>query len=374
MIDWQRGGWTGSVNRWVYREVREHVRENVTALRARYGFGERVLRRLFQIGTFGRFVGLYTLIDLAFVLTEALSTRVPPRWLPATPAFVLPSPDIKATILTVSCYFVSTQVGLLGVISLALALVTLVSQRDGSTTDVQLYYHESQSFELVASCMALLAILCTQLLWPLQFILHKLSLGTDLQAFKLGLLTLHLAWLLLNLVAVAYFIVTTFRFVQQSARERLRERYTANVVLPREMTARLRQQLYGLANNEFGDSKDDDKDDLPLVRFGVDFGEPDAIEIKRTFTRPTTVYDVRMIWVGWVARRWVARSTKVNSSSQKVGGLPTRTPILWFTPHIDYPMHGENAWCQRRGGVALTELEKFVLRRAFRFRRAPDNG
>ena len=73
------------------------------------------------------------------------------------------------------------------------------------------YYHESLSFETVASCMALLAVLCVQLLWPLQFVLHRLSLGTDLQVFKLSLLGLHLAWLLLNLSAVAFFIITTFR-------------------------------------------------------------------------------------------------------------------------------------------------------------------
>lgn len=99
-------------------------------------------------------------------------------------------------------------------------------------------------------CMALLAVLCTQFLWPLQFLLHRLGFGTDLQVFKLGLLVIHLGWLLLNLSAVAYFVTTTFRFVQQSARELLRERYTANVVQPRDITRRLRQQHYDLAMRE----------------------------------------------------------------------------------------------------------------------------
>jgi hypothetical protein len=316
------------------------------------------------------------LIDLVFIIAEAVGPWAAPHWLPAWTASAPPGPDIKTLLLNVSSYLITAQVGLLSVVSLALALVTLVSQREGSATDVQLYYHESLSFEIVASCMALLAILCVQLVWPLQFVLHRFSLGTELQVFKLGLLGLHLAWLLLNLSAVAYFIITTFRFVQQSARERLRERYTANIILPREMTARLRQQLYSIASNELMGPHGETDDSRPNVTFGFDFGEPDAIEIARTFSHPTALHDVRMLWVRWVARRWIARSAygAKKKGLRTVAGLGTRTPLLWFTPHIDDPMHGECGWCRRRGGVPLTKLEKFVLRGAFRFRRTSDDA
>lgn len=377
MIDWRRGGWTGSVNRWVRREVREHLRSNPMALRTRYSFGRRALRRFFRIGTFGRFVGLYLLIDLAFVLAEGIGAWAVPSWVPGSTASGFPPvPDVKALVLSVSSYLVTAQVGVLGVVSLALALVTLVAQREDSASDVQVYYHESFCFELVASCMALLAVLCTQLLWPLQFLLHRLSLGTDLQVFKLGLLGMHLAWLQLNLGAVAYFIVTTFGFVQQSARERLRERYTANVVLPREMTTRLRQQLYSLATNEFIGPQGNDDDERPSVTFGFDFGEPDAVEIETTFAHSTALYDVHMIWVRWVVRRWIARSAKSGNrqTSRAVAGLGARAPLLWFTPHVDHPMHGKCGWCKRRGGLPLTRFERFVLRRAFRFRRTSDGA
>jgi hypothetical protein len=378
MIDWRRGGRTGSINRWARREVREHLRSNATAVGVRYGPGVRALRRLLRFGTFGRLLGLYLAVDLCVVAAEALASHFLPGWLPAWSASGPPGPDVKALVLNVSSYLVSTQVGLLGVISLALALVTIVSQREGSATDVNLYYHESLSFELVASCLALLAVLCAQLLWPLQFLLHRLAFGSDLLVFKLFLLGVHLAWLLLNLGAAAYFIMTTFRFVQQSARERLRERYTANVVLPRDMISRVRHQLYGLASNQlvgrYGGEKGEEG--RPSVAFGFDYGAPTALEVESTFARPTVLYDVRMIWVRWVVRRWIERSSRSDEmrTVDAVAGLRRGAPVLWFTAHLDHPMHGKCGWCRRRDGVPLTFFEKLVLRRAFRFRRSSDDA
>jgi hypothetical protein len=216
----------------------------------------------------------------------------------------------------------------------------------------------------------LLAVLCAQLLWPTQFLLHWLSFGTDLQVFKLGLLGVHLLWLLLNLAALAHFIATTFGFVQQSERERLRERYTVNVVYPRDMTDRLRQQLYGLATKEL---IGDDEDGQPGVTFGFEYGDPQTVEVQSIFRRPMALHDVRMIWVRWVLRRWVKRCTEAASRKPPArSGLGHQGPLIWFTPHIDESLRGPVSWCRRRGGVPLIRLEKFVLRWAFRFRRTGD--
>jgi hypothetical protein len=86
MIDWRRGGWTGSLNRWVRREVREQLRDNVAARRARYGLAHRAFRRFFSIG---RFVALYLIIDIAIVAAEALTAWHVPGWLS------LPSPAAR---------------------------------------------------------------------------------------------------------------------------------------------------------------------------------------------------------------------------------------------------------------------------------------
>ncbi len=377
MINWRRGGWTGSVNRWVRREVREQLRANPAARRARYPLGYRALRAFFRIGTFLHFVGLYVAINVALVLAEAAVVAFRPEWIPAWTAHRPDTGlDTKSLILDVSGYLIGAQVGMLGVISLALALVTLIAQREGSSTDVQVYYHQSLAFELVASCVALLAVMCVQLLWPLQFFLHRAGFGTHLLFFKLLLLGLHTAWLILNLGAVAYFIATTFRFVQQRARELLRERYTANVVAPRDMTKRLRQQVYRLAASNLtgvpaADGEAEERGD-PRITFGFDYGDPQTIEIETQFARPSALHDVRMLWVRWVLNRWTRRCIKVAGPMKAGRSLLDHGPILWFTPHMDHQMKGKTGWCRRRGGVPLTSVEKFVLRHAFRFRRMKD--
>ena len=374
MIDWRRGGWTGSLNGWVRREVSEQLRGNPVARRVRYSVAQRTLRRFFGSGTFERFIGAYIIVNIAVISAEALSAWFVPEWLPSwSVSGSPPATDIKALMLNVSSYLLGAQIGLLGVISLSLALVTLIAQRERSSSDVQVYYHESFSFELVASCVALAAVLCAQLLWPLQFVLHRLGFGTDLQIFKLCLLGLHLAWLLVNLAAVAFFIATTFRFVQQSDRERLRERYTANVVLPRDLTQRLREHLYGLASKELiGD--DEEGRERPTATFGFNFGDPSTVEVEATFERSVVLHDVRMIWVRWVLQRWSVRC--IEAADQQLtstsGGIGTEGPSIWFTPQVGQALCGSVSWCRRRGGVPLTAFEKFLLRCAFVYRSSPD--
>ena len=375
MIDWRQGGWTGSVKRWVRKEVRKHLRDNPTARRVRYSLAHRVVRRFFHVGTFSRYVILYLTIDLVFAAAEAFVAADAPIWLPAfTASGSTPTAYDNALLLNVSGYFIAAQVGVLSVIALALALVTLIAQRENSATDIKIYYHESLAFEVVASCVALLAVLVTQLLWPLQFLVHRLDLGSDNLVFEFILLGLHLAWLLFNLGAVSYFIATTFGFVQQSARELLRERYTSNVVLPHDLTQRLREHLYGLATMEIGDLGDDEGEDRPSITFGFDYGEPCTIEIETTFACSTSLQDVRMTWVRWVFGRWSARCRKAErNSALGPAGPVNQGPLIWFTPHINHPMQGTSGWCRRRGGVSLTAFEKLVLRHAFLFSRT-DNG
>ena len=375
MIDWSLGGWTGSVNKWVRREVRTHFRENSIARRSRYRFVHRFLRFFFSIGTFGRFVGLYVVLDMAIVLTEGAMSAFTPdlllNWVEPSSA-----PILKEFLRNVASYLITAQVGVLGVISIALALVTLIAQRESSSTDVKVYYHESFAFEVVASSIALLAVLCAQLFWPAQTILLWLGLDFELPVFEAGLLGFHLAWLLVNLAGLAHFISTTFGFVQQSERESLRQRYTANVVQPLVMIQRLRAQLYAQANSELDGGTEDPQERKPNASFGFDFGTPYDTELTSVFSRPTALYDVRMNWVRWVLRRWAARCSDAatNDSGSGHDGFARQSPNLCFTPNMDRPLSGKVAWCRRRGGVPLSWIEKFVLRRAFSFRRTGEDA
>lgn len=367
MIDWKYGGLTGSINAYARRDVRDLLRHNATARRCRYGSLHSLVRGFFSIARFARFLWIYLALDALAVATEATWSWFAPRWLPWPSA----SPDLKALLLNVASYLITAQVGALGAISLALALVTLIAQRDDASTDVTVYYHQSLAFEVVASCIALLAVLCAQLLWPAQYLLHQTGLGTVSPFFKVFLLGIHLLWLLVNLAGLAHFIATTFGFVHREERQRLRERYTANVSFPIKLMKRIRRQLYGTASIDkiagIGNSNG-----LPSVEFGSDPDTSSVPEIGTHFASSMILYDVRMALVQWVLHRWSDRCIEAAGRQPHQSHHGAQGPVIYFTPPLDVPFRGRIEWCQRHGGVRLRFYERWLLRRAFRFRRTND--
>ncbi|MBB4440783.1 hypothetical protein M2310_004099 [Rhizobium leguminosarum] len=395
MTDWRSGGWTGSIDKIAHGEIKEHFKTNLVARKARYNLYTRLLRYFFAIRTFGAFLAIYAAIDGLVLILEAVSaphitcTRpvwpgiwrmsslksvvdwatacVPPPWLSIAPADY-----VRSLLLNVQSYFIGAQVGALGILTLALALVTLIAQGQNSETDVKVYYHEAMAFEIVASSLALISVLCVQLLWPAQFLLHKMGWGSDISLFKLVLLAVHLIWLLINIAALAHFISVTFGFVQQSRRQRLRELFTANVVMPRDMRGRLRHFLYDNASISL--IGHDGSASKPSVTFGTDYGKPYVTEINSNFHHTVALEDVRMIWVRWVVNRWISRCIKdARQNPEFDEWSPYQAPSLWFIPTLDDPRRGSFGWCVRRGGVPLTPMEKVVLGMAFRFRRVKDD-
>jgi hypothetical protein len=372
MIDWKQGGWTGSLNAWVRREIRQHFRENASARRSRYPGLLRTLHRIFDNRTFGQFVAVYMVLAVLVGFAEFISATCYPgfiaRWSGKT--------DISSLLTNATDYLITAQVGVLAVVSIAIGLVTIIAQRENASTDVQVYYHESLAFGVVASSIALLAALCVQLVWPIQFALGWFGYGAGLNVFKVILTSVHIAWLVLNLGGMAHFVATTLVFVQQTAREGLRERYTTNVVMPAEMRRRLREQLYLGAGpgfvEEFWSGERDGWHD-PVIYLGRAFGGGD-VEIPLRERAKLTLNDVRMGWVRWALGRWLRRCRAANpdQSSRRAGGLADRSILLLFPPRLDEALDVSAGLCRRRGGVPLTGVEKLVLRWAFKFRRDPE--
>lgn len=367
MTDWNRGGWTGSLNSWVRREIREHFRENASAKRARYPRSIRLLHSIFDNGTFGRCVAVYLGLALLVGLAELVLTAYLPCWLPKWTG----NTDVESLLANAPSFLITAQVGVLGVVSIAVGLVTIIGQRDNASTDVQVYYHESLAFGVVASSIALLAVLCAQLLWPIQSTLHWLGLGTELLFFKLILTTAHVTWLLLNLCGMAHFIATTLAFVQQTAREQLRERYTANVVLPVEMKKRLREQLYLGAGPEFVQefwSEDNSGRSNPTIWLGTDFSGTGHVEIPLVSSR-LVLKDVRVAWVRWAVGRWLGRCrASIPEHTQIRFGELNKEPLLFFPPRLDNTADVRAGLCRRSGGLPLSRSERLALRWAFKFR------
>lgn len=370
------GRWTGSINRSARRMVRGELRRNAAAVAVRRPALHRWLRGIFAVRTFWRFLGAYLVLNLVLVAVELFTARVPvgaiPAWIPDArfPA------DASAIVLNVSGFMIAAQVGALGVISIALALVTIIAQRDSFSTDVQVYYHESMAFEVIASCLALLVVLCLQLLWPLQHLLHYHVNSRDELLFKLVLLGVHTLWLAVNLAALAHFARTTLRFVQQSSRQAMRKQYTAAVSAPREMIGRIRDSLYQAAGQLV--TRNVDAAGSGEVSYDIVFGRSflegaGGVEISSRFRRSVALRDVRIAWVAWVVRRWAKR---VEAHLQSAPAPPTQPwrsgPRLTFALGLDQPVHGVSDWCRRSGDVPLLPIERAVLRFAFRFSAVDD--
>ncbi|MGO7388745.1 hypothetical protein ACCT20_36715, partial [Rhizobium ruizarguesonis] len=105
---------TGSINSSVRREVIGHLRGNAAARRTRYGLGQFLLRRFFSIASFGRFIIAYAFVNLALELAEICAAACPSEVPSAWTAFG-GSEGLKSLILNVSSYFITAQVGVLGV-------------------------------------------------------------------------------------------------------------------------------------------------------------------------------------------------------------------------------------------------------------------
>jgi hypothetical protein len=204
---------------------------NQAMRRVRYSLLQRMLRAAVAGRTLLGFLTAYLLLDIAFVLIEAIGAARFPTYLPGWTGA-----DLKPFLKDIGGYFIAAQVGILAILSVAIGIVTVISQR---STEVRLYYVESLAYELVPSGVALLIVLSLQLFWPLQYLSHALGFGGRGLLFKLILTGFHLVWLIVNLAIFTQFVITTLRFVEPRARERLRESYTANIIVPRELARRL---------------------------------------------------------------------------------------------------------------------------------------
>jgi hypothetical protein len=247
--------------------------------------------------------------------------------------------------------------------------VTLITQRDdrsSTNTDVRLYYKESLAYAVVRSGAALLIVLGVQLLWPAQFLAHLTHLGgTDL-VFKAALTAFHLVWLLLNLAVFAQFVLTTLAFVEPSARERLRERYTANVIVPSDLLQRLLRLLYANAAKDLVPVADDESG--LLITLGRGMLTEGTVELRTKFAAPSVLHDVWLRPLGFVLRRWWHRSERTIAQRRSQSALRGRDVWLSLELSFDDRLEGEVPWGRRRGGMAFHSWERWLIRRCYRFR------
>jgi hypothetical protein len=159
----------------VKHEIRALSRDNQTLRRSRYPLARRLLGRLIVNHSVGQFLVPYAFVLLILLLCEWAGNRY---FLALLPGYYGETP--RDFLRDVGSYLIAAQIGILAIVTVAVGVVTLLSERsDGASinTDIRLYYFESYSYELAVSGVALLVVVTLQLFWPLQHILHVTGLG-----------------------------------------------------------------------------------------------------------------------------------------------------------------------------------------------------
>ncbi len=357
-------GLCGSLNARVDYEILELAGENLALRRARYSLGRRLLRATVVGRSVAQFLLLYCAVLVVAMLGEwAVGRYIPCRLPKYSDAFE------PGFLKDLASYLIAGQIGVLAIVSVAVAVVTLLSERnDGASvnTDIRLYYVESYSYELAISGVALLLVLTVQLFWPVHHIIDAMGMGSADDWFKLALSVLHTLWFCINLLLFLQFITTTLRFVEPNTREALRERYSANEVIPRDAKRRLLRFLYLNAPvHMFGG---DALKEGPGITFGYRSSLDDSakVEITTAFRAPARRVDVRLRPLQWAFARWQKR-VRQRPQSRAQFGQSRWDDYLTVTPNFDGALDGRCDLVLRRGEVALTGLEKWVIRRSFRF-------
>ena len=364
-------GLCGSLNTRVDRDIRELARENPTLQRARYSCGRRVLRATVVRRSLAQFLVLYAAVLVLALLAEWVAGRYLSCWLPKY------SDSFEAGFVKdLGGYLIAGQIGILAIVSVAVAVVTLLSERNGGAsvnTDVRLYYVESYSYELAISGVALLLVLTVQLFWPLHHLLVAIGWGTADDWCRLLLSVVHTLWFCVNLLLFLQFITTTLRFVEPNTREALRERYSANEVIPRDAKRRLLRVYYWKAPEHMFGTVPLKEGPGIVFGYGSSLDDGASAEITTKFRAPSRLIDVRLRPLQWALARWRKR---VRQRPRARGQVDQSfwPDNLTVPPNFDGVLDGQCDLVLRRGEVPLSGVEKWIIRRCFRFAPASDRA
>lgn len=356
-------GLVGSLRRRVTEEIADLFKQNATLRKARYGVGLRLARALIMDRPIFHLLAVYVSLVLVAIVGQ---------WVLAVfrPTLILKF-DEASFVKDVASYFITAQVGILAIVSVAVAVVTLLSSRDDSSSgnaDIRLYYDQSFAYEAARSGIALLLVLSFQLFWPIQHVAAWTGFALWNPAFQLPFVAVHTLWLGVNFLLFLRFIIASLDFVQPVALEAMREVYSANASIPDDLAERLTASLYmGAPGIIFGT---DDMRAGPDITFGYSALSDDeaTVEIELIFEQPARLYDV---WFGplvFVVERWRKRSkAKQGVVKKSMFGGSEWEGELYFPVDFQMGAEGKTQLLLRKGGAELKDWERWIIQRCFRF-------
>ena len=327
-------------------DVFELVRENRSLRRARYRPTQRFLRAWIVDRPAKGLISAYGIALGTLVLIEGAVARFAPSL----------SGRVMNTDLTKDAagFFLAAQVGILAVLTVAISVVTLLTQKDDGSainTDVRLYYVESYSYELVTSGILLSIVLIVQLFWPLQPLVTIIAGERFVSHFKFCATMFHAIWLVLNFYLFFHFVNTTLKFVEPQSRAKLRKEYVANDIIPRDVRRRLIQVYYLNAPAQIFGFDEAKRGALVTLGMPLMSDQPAVAEISRSFKAPSRLVDVWLLPLGFASRRWRDRNNKHDGRQGRFGKRGAHLAVLTDFSRV----HDDKVeLVVREGGTPLT--------------------
>lgn len=347
----------GSLAHEARAEVRIHLTRNPTYQRHRYPLHIRILRA----GIHGRLVPgvlvAYLLIAATITALEDFNDAV---CLQQSCAILLPpglesNPNTDEILRDIAGFMIGAQTGLLGILSIAVALVTLIGQREHAGPDVRVYYYQSFAIPLATFSLALLAILCAQLFWPLEILSPYWGLGVSNSTSNFYITALHLLWLIGNILIYAHFTIVSLSFGQDHQRGRYRAQYTANVVVPSAISRAIIRAKWAASGPRLTLGVVNSSD----LHIGPAYRRPSTPSAMINHRLPVKLTDVWMVPLKLAFRLWARRH----------GGNTDHVSTLYINVGFDQEYLGLHPCCLTADDRQLSNFEAFLVRLSFRFSR-----
>jgi len=259
---------------------------------------------------------------------------------------------------TVNIALLSIQGALIGLVfPLVIAFVGLLNQgRAAFSSRLTIYIEATAAVFVGVSSLLLCVALAVQLPFAAQL---ETSGGAVVTAFNL-------IWLIVNVAALAYFVLRTIAFLHPARRAPLIRAYIANVTWPAELNRIITRNRWAGAI-EYGYLPDGD--DIDMFNEGRkarvwysslwDAGEP---RVKRRLRKPMRLIDMRLAMLAPIVSDWLKQARAGEGQGTQDFSIP-------LEPGRDY--EGEPVLV--RATLPIIPISRFGIWAAIRFRAVADD-
>lgn len=286
----------------------------------------------------------------------AVFALAPLGWMPAVDDGIK-TPEGFGNFVTVNGAILAVQAALLGLVfPLVIAFVGLLNQgRAAFASRLTIYVESSRAVFVGVSSLLLCVAIATQLFFASRMIENAAIIATGL----------NLSWFIVNVFALAYFVLHTIAFLHPSKRAPLVRRYVANVVWPRELSALIQRNrwanaaAYGYLPEGENDGREDGDNEARVWYALWESGEPQVV---RRLHRSERLADIRFDMLAAIVSHWLDAAKSLEGPAVQDLAFPLQ-------PGRDY--EGEQVLA--RATHRLGRIERWGIWAAYKFTRVPDD-